>query len=348
VNTNDNQAGGARNLNVLSNAQLAQVRTAAAAAGITTSAYLSQTVANPFVGQLPGTNLNGSTVSRQQLLLPFPQFLSVNYGQESVGKIWYDSLQLTVEKRYSHGLTILGAYTWSKTEEALAFLNNQDAAPFKNIGSQDRPHRLVISTVYELPVGRGHRFLGNDNRWVELLVGGFQLNLQETIQSGTPVGLNGSYNLIGDPRIGVNRSKLTYFNTCTRLVNGNYQTPNAARNGLLTGAPNTVCSNPAWQQLDSSSLELRGTGFQSGSIRSPNAPIGNLSASKRFKFTDTVNAQFRFEAFNFTNTYIPNAPDTNPSSNTFGTISTSSANLIAPSGQSNLPRTVQLGFKLNF
>lgn len=346
INTNDNQAGGARNLNVLSNAQLAAARTAAAAQNITTSAYLSQTVNNPFAGLLPGSNLNGSTVSRQQLLLPYPQYTGVSYGQESVGKIWYDSLQLTVEKRYSHGLTILGAYTWSKTEEALAFLNNQDAAPFKNIGSQDRPQRLVISTVWEIPVGRGHHILGNDSRWMELLVGGFQLNLQETIQSGTPVGLNSGYNLIGDPRIGVTRTKLTYFNTCTRLVNGNLQTPNATRTGLLTGA--NACSNPVWQQLDSSSLQLRGTGFQSGYIRNPNAPIGNLSASKRFKFTDTVNAQFRFEAFNFTNTYVPNGPDTNPGSNTFGTISTSSANLVAPSGQSNLPRIVQLGMKLNF
>jgi len=346
VNTNDNQAGGARNLNVLSNAQIAQARTAATAAGITASAYLSQTVTNPFAGQLPGTNLNGGTVSRQQLLLPYPQFLNVAYGQESVGKIWYDSLQVMVEKRYSHGLTILGAYTWSKTQEALAFLNNQDAAPFKNIGAQDRPQRLVISTVYELPIGRGHRLLGHDNRVVELLVGGFQLNLQETIQSGAPVGLNGGYNLIADPRIGVSKSKLTYFNTCTLLANGSLQAPNAAHSGVVTGS--SVCTNPAWQQLNSANLDLRQTGFQSGSIRNPNAPIGNLSASKRFKFTESVNAQFRFEAFNFTNTYIPNGPDTNPSNGTFGTVSTSSSNLNAPNSQSNIPRTVQLGFKLNF
>jgi hypothetical protein len=206
----------------------------------------------------------------------------------------------------------------------------------------------VISTVYELPIGRGHRLLGHDNRWVELLVGGFQLNLQETIQSGTPVGLNGGYNLIADPRVGVSKSKLTYFNTCTLLSNGNYQTTNAAHSGVITGPAGSVCSNPAWQQLNSANLDLRQTGFQSGTIRSPNAPLGNLSASKRFKFTESVNAQFRFEAFNFTNTYIPNSPDTNPGNGTFGTISTSSANLSAPNSQANIPRIVQLGFKLNF
>lgn len=175
-NTNDNQAGGARNINVPSNSQLSQLRQAAIAAGFVRSSglyagtanlngYLSQTVTNPFAGLLPGTNLNGGTISRQQLLLPYPQFLNVAEGQESVGKIWYDSLQLSVEKRFSHGLTILGSYSWSRTEEALAFLNPQDASPFKNIGSQDRPQRFVVSAVYELPFGRGHELLANDNRW---------------------------------------------------------------------------------------------------------------------------------------------------------------------------------------
>lgn len=344
VNTNDNQAGGARNLNVLSNAQLGSLRQAAIAAGFVQSSgiyagtanlngYLSQPVTNPFAGSLPGTNLNGKTISRQQLLLPYPQFLGLNYGQESVGQVWYDSAQLSIEKRYSHGFTILGSYTWSKTEEALAFLNNQDTAPFKNIAAQDRPQRLVISAVYELPIGRGHNLLGNDNRAVELLVGGWQLSLQETIQSGAPVGLNGNYALLADPRIGVNRSKLQYFNTCTRQSSGKL-TGNC-------GATNIV----AWQQINSTEGDLRQTAFQSGFIRNPSAPIGNVSASKRFNFTDSVNAQFRFEAFNATNTYIPNGPDTNPASSTFGTISGGTS---APNGQSNIPRIVQLGFKLNF
>lgn len=354
VNTNDNQAGGARNINVLSTSQLSQLRQAASAAGFVQSSglysgtanlsgYLSQTVPNPFAGLLPGTNLNGTTISRQQLLLPYPQFLTVAEGQESVGKIWYDSFQMSVEKRYSHGLTILGSYTWSKTEEALAFLNPQDTAPFKNIGSQDRPQRLVISAVYELPFGRGHQMFANDNRWTELAVGGWELNLWYVIQSGTPTGLNSGYRLLADPRIGVSKSNLTYFNTCTLFANGQTLQPNAARTSV-----NQPCSNPVWQQINSTAGELTSMPFQSGYIRNPNAPIGNLSASKRFKFTETMNAQFRFEAFNYTNTYIPNGPNTNPSSGTFGTTSVSSANLNAPSGQSNIPRIVQMGIKFNF
>ena len=367
VNTNDNQAGGARNLNVLSTQQLTQLAQTAPpqtsgtcptptaqnpnppcsnalyAGTPNVSGYLSQTVPNPFAGLLPGSILNGSSISRQQLLLPYPQFQSVSYGQESVGKIWYDSLQLSVEKRYAHGLTILGAYTWSKTLEALAFLNPQDAAPFKNIGSQDRPQRLVISAVYELPFGRGHHWLGNDNRLTELAVGGWELNFWEVIQSGTPAGLPSGYRLLRDPRIGVNKSRFTYFNTCTLFADATMRQPNSTFTALSQN-----CTNPAWQQINSAAGELASMPFQSGYIRNPNAPIGNLSASKKFKFSETLNAQFRFEAFNFTNTYIPNGPNTNPTSTTFGTSSVSSSNPTYPSGQSNIPRVVQMGVKLNF
>lgn len=225
INTNDNQAGSARNLNVLSNDQISQARSAAAALSTSTktvspSAYLAQAVPNPFAGLLPGTNLNGMTVQRQQLLLRYPQFLGVAYGQESVGKIWYDSAQISLEKRYSHGFTILGAYTWSKTEEALSFLNNQDAAPFKNLSASDRPQRLVISSVYELPFGRGHRLGGNDSRPVEMLIGGWALNYIETIQSGAPTGLNGAAFPIRNPSEGVQKSYGEYFNTCVTQLNG--------------------------------------------------------------------------------------------------------------------------------
>ena len=335
INTNDNQAGGARNLNVLTPAQLRLGQ-----------AFLTQTVPNPFAGLLPGSSLNGATVQRGQLLLPFPQYLgnfpgnanggSVNYGQESVGKVWYDSAQLFVEKRYSRGLSLSAAFTWSKTQEALSFLNNQDAAPFKNIGAQDRPFRFTPAMVYELPFGHGHQFLANVPRWAELVVGGFQVQVLYVIQSGAPAGLNGNYSLIADPRINSPHTKTQFFNKCAVDVNN---VPLNAANCAASG--NIV----AFKQINASAGDLRQAPFFSGYIRNPNAPLGNASISKRLNITESINAQFRFEAFNFTNTYVPNGPVTDPSNGSFGTVS---GNTAVANGASNQPRIVQMGAKINF
>src|SRR6185437_11044176 len=87
INTNDNDAGGARNLNVLSAAQINSVQQTVADSPTgnnstyqTASQYLGTALPSPFAGNIPNTNRNGATLSRQQLLLPYPQFLSVNYG----------------------------------------------------------------------------------------------------------------------------------------------------------------------------------------------------------------------------------------------------------------------------
>lgn len=329
VNTNDNNTGGARNLNVLSTAQIQSARQAAAALGTTASSYLGQAVANPFAGLLPSTNLNGSTVSRQQLLLPYPQFLNVNYGQESVGQLWYNAAQISVEKRYSHGFTLMGAYTWSKTEEALAFLNPQDPAPFKNISAADRPQRLVISAIYELPFGRGQYFGSKVNRGLDLLIGGWQLNYIETIQSGAPTGLNGAAFPIQDPNTGVQKSRSTWFNPCVQQLNGT----------SLIGGTKTPCSNPAWRLTNSSNLDFRSTPFQAGYIRNPNAPNTDLSLIKRLRVTERYNGEFRLETFNLTNTAVYSGANTSPTSTAFG---------VVPTSQSNISRQVQLGFKFNF
>lgn len=65
-NTGDNQLGAARNINVNSAAQIAQFAQNAN--------YFNRSVPNPFAGLIPGTSLNGATITRGQLLRPFPQF----------------------------------------------------------------------------------------------------------------------------------------------------------------------------------------------------------------------------------------------------------------------------------
>ncbi len=164
--------------------------------------FLNDRLPNPFENLLPGTGINTSTVPRQQLLRPYPQFTSFNRQDIPNGKVWYNSLQVAVQKRYSHGLMVTAAYTLSKNLQALNYLNPQDAAPARSLVPWDRPHRLVLAPIYELPFGPGKRFLTSTNGLASRVVGGWQMMMNSTLQSGAPMTVPGNVFLLGDPRLG--------------------------------------------------------------------------------------------------------------------------------------------------
>jgi hypothetical protein len=323
VLTNDFNVGNARNLNVLTAEQLAQARA--------NPNFFNQSVPNPFAGLLPGTSLNGATVQRRQLLLPFPQFTSVTMALENVGKVWYDSLQASVERRTVGGLTVIGSYTFSKTLGALGFLNNQDAEPAKSVTDFDRPHVFVLSGVYQLPFGRDRRFFSDAGKGLNLLLGGWEYTFISRFQSGIPLNLPDNLNLLGDPVIEDNTAE-RYFNTCVLQANGTTRQPNATGTGFVTG-----CANPAFQVRGTDTL--RTIPFRIGGLRNPSPPQFDMSFNKSFIFTEDVRAQVRFEAFNVTNTPIFRGPEMNPNNSNFGRRSL---------GIANFPRQIQLGFKLYF
>jgi len=324
--TGDFNIGGARNLNVLSAETLERARTDAAY-----NTFLNAQVPNPFAGLLPGTALNAATVQRRQLLLPYPQFTNVTQGLENVGQIWYNSLQVSLEKRLSSGFTFVTAYTWSKAIGALTFLNDQDLEPTRAVTDEDRTHRLVISGVWQLPFGKGRRFGSGAGRATELLIGGWEYTWIATIQSGRPLNLPGNVDLIGDLTAG-DQTFDRYFNTCV-LPFGATQArqPNASNTGFES------CSNPAFAIRGPNTL--RTIPLRSSQVRLPSRPQFDMSLNKSFNFTETVRFQVRLESFNTFNTPIYGGPNTDPTSTNFGFITRN---------QANQPRNVQLGFKLVF
>lgn len=324
VLTGDFNTRGERNLNVLTAAQLADARQR--------PSFYNDPVPNPFAGLLPGTSLNGATTTRRQLLLPFPQFTSVTVNLENAGKVWYDSLQASVERRTASGLTVIASYTFSKTLGALNFINPQDAEPTKFVTDFDRPHVFVLSGVYQLPFGKGRRYFTDAGKATNLLLGGWEYNFIARFQSGRPMNLNtDAFELGGDPVIEDNVAEM-YFNTCTRLLNGTTRQPNASGNGFVPG-----CTNPVWFQRPVDTL--RTTPLRIASLREPSPPQFDMSLNKSFVFTETMRAQFRVEAFNITNTGVFNGPEMNPNSTGFGRRGT---------GIRNFPRQIQLGFKFYF
>ena len=80
---------------------------------------------NPFFGLMPTTAaaaLQGTTIARERLLRPYPQFDAVNTTTNE-GQSWYNALQTNLQRRFSRGFTVGSSYTYSRFTEAIEFLN---------------------------------------------------------------------------------------------------------------------------------------------------------------------------------------------------------------------------------
>jgi hypothetical protein len=141
----------------------------------------------------------GCTPSVAQALLPYPQYCSPLTGStENVGNSTYNSLQVKAEKRYASGLYILAAYTFSKlitdvggstqsfTDTGVSLvMSPYERHRNKSIAADDVPHSFSLAMVYELPVGKGKRFL-NTGGVVDRILGGWSTSTTVKLSSGTP------------------------------------------------------------------------------------------------------------------------------------------------------------------
>ncbi len=166
------------------NAQFNQVPDSALALGND----LNAVVANPFFGILPAaTNLGRATTTRSQLLRPYPWLTGLTQQWGTMAHSSYHALQVKFRKRYSGGLQFLGAYTWSKTLDDVSsvagFLGDQNPGYTNNnrrdldrsLSASHIPHNLAFNYQWELPVGKGRRFL-NRGGAVNQILGGWTLN----------------------------------------------------------------------------------------------------------------------------------------------------------------------------
>jgi hypothetical protein len=282
--------------------------------------FLSAQVPNPFRGLLPGTGFNGATIERQQLLRPFPQFASI-ISERYDGRSVYNSGQLRVERRFAQGYTVNLSYTFSKLIEEVSLLNPTDTRLERRISSDDYPHRLVVSGIYELPFGKRRHFFSDAGRWLDLLVGGFQIQGIYQYQSGRPLAL-GNVAYFGDPgelETNIDSRTVSTAGNPGRTV---FDTSGFFSPGVDIRLRNNVRAFPS-----------RLPGFRSMSI-------GQLDFSviKNINFTETMRLQLRAEFLNTTNTPQFGEPNLDPTSSNFGRVTS----------QVNLPRNIQVGIRFVF
>jgi hypothetical protein len=277
--------------------------------------FLSAQVPNPFYPLLPKTNLASTNVARSQLLRPYPQFSGVSSSQ-NIGYSWYHSLQIRGEKRFSAGLNASVSYTWSKTMEALGYLNPTDPRLEEVISSQDRTHRLTVSWLYELPFGRGKRFTGPANAVLSQLIGGWQVQGIYTAQSGAALGFGnaiftGNLHDIALPKDQRNVDR--WFN-----IDAGFE-----RNTARQFASNT---------------NIRTFPSRFSGVRADGPNNWDLSIIKNTRLREGMQLQFRGEAINALNHPQFTAPNTSPTSTAFGRVT----------GEFAWPRVIQFGLKALF
>ncbi|MGA2714452.1 MAG: carboxypeptidase-like regulatory domain-containing protein [Bryobacteraceae bacterium] len=234
----------------------------------------------------------------------------------------YNALQAKVEKRYTRGLTFIGAYAWSKTMSLGDTSGVQNALNWnadRAVSTQDMTQHFVGSAVYALPFGKGKTFGSGWNRWVNGALGGWSVGPIVTVNTGMPinlsvngdpantgstgvVGITDRPNVVGNPQL-ANPTVQEWFNTAAFAPNAKYTFGNAGRN-ILRG--------PGLVNLD-------------------------IAAHKSFQITERISAQLRLESFNATNTPALGNPNTVVGNPLFGQITSAGA-----------ARDNQIGLKILF
>jgi hypothetical protein len=275
--------------------------------GVANPSYLTQAVTNPFAGasQLAGTSLASATITRSQSLMPFPQFTGVTETAVPVGHSWYNSLEMRLRKQFSQGLTVLMVYTFAKAMEATSYLEPQYTFLDRELSSWDRTHNLDITASYEIPVGKGKRFLSNRGPVVDRILGNWQFNTFVVYLNGTPLATTNAIPA-RDPRLhGSDQSLVHYFDTCTLLTNG-------TRSNCVGDEPVT------WIQLAPN--QLRNFSLYSPNMRTPTVPRTNFSMFKIIPIRERMKMEFRASAFNAFNNKIYGSPNTTLTGATFGQV----------------------------
>jgi len=334
-----------------------------------TPAFCNENLPNPFKG-VPGfegtAHFFANTISRYNLNRPFPQFLAITELERNEGRVWYNSAQVLVNKRFSRGLSVSSTYTFSKSLEEATQLPGQqdntasyidDVARIKNrsLSFADRPHRFTISGVWELPFGKGRRLLGNAGKPLDLLFGGWEAAGSYIFNSGRPWQLPGNVDIV-DPNYADVDSKrifngVEYIQGVKPCVaqydknsNGTYKFDANGRPtySLTANSIKAGCTAPSFVIREQYMTRL--VPIRDAHIRRPSFQQFDINFSKTFRISERMRFQFRGEAYNLFNTpqYDERAFNTDPTSFDFGGINK------AVTGQSNFPRFWQLGFKFIF
>ncbi len=298
------------------------------------SALAQQAGIQPPYPNFTNPSIQRTTRNVAQALRPYPQYLNVvtgTQGGDKSGHSTYHALVIKADRRFSNGLTFQWNYTFSKL---LTDADSYDAGGTsqdqynrrleKSIGQYDQTHTLKMNTIFELPFGKGRKWL-NTGGIVNAVLGGWRIGAIQSYFSGTPMAVT-------------RNNPLPIFNGTTRPTITSYDNWRAP----LKGGD----FDPAVDRfLDRSAFPVQPSAFGNATrfnpvIRAFPAFNENISVGKSFPLGETRRIDFRWEAFNLFNRVRFDTTSTNFINNldstSFGVVS----------AQANDQRQMQLALKL--
>lgn len=285
--------------------------------------------------KLAGPNLNINQIEPAKLAAiaapvqrdrPFPQFGNVSILAPSIGTSNYYAGVLRVEKRFAKGFNLLGSYTWSKflsdTDDAgsafgtgFGYSNYYDRRSDYGPSANDIPHRLSVSSVYELPFGKGRRYFNTPVAGT--IFGNWNVGVVAILQSGPPVTIT------------------TQANNTLAFSSG-AQRANVTGDPILANDEKTLArwfNTAAFSQPAAKTFGTAGRGI----VRADGIVTLDVSLRKNFFFTERRVFQFNmefFNAFNHPNFGLPNASFGSPG---FGSVASAGS-----------ARTLQAGLRFAY
>jgi hypothetical protein len=261
----------------------------------TQRAALDQTVANPFFQILtpekfPGQLRNQRTVTRRSLLSTYPQYGSLTQFNTDGVENRYHAIQIKAQRNFANGLMFLLAYNYNR-ERNTFFFNDIDefASRFTWLAANNPRHRIAAAGVWDVPVGKGRRYLGSPHPVVNAIFGGWATSFLMFYNSGGFLRFPTQIAPEQSPRID-NRSREAWFSTSS-----------FARQPAFTPR-----SNP----------------YQYPDLTGPRNWNLDATLSKFFALTERFRLELRLESYNVTNSFVPNDPVTNVLLPTFGRTTT--------------------------
>jgi hypothetical protein len=267
-----------------------------------------------------------------QALRPYPQYAAISTGVQNgdkSGHSSYHAMVLQMDRRFAKGLSMNWNYTLSKllTDSDTYFADGGSAMDHynrrleKSIGRFDQTHVLKFSTLYELPFGRGKRWLSGGI--ASHVLGGWRISGIQIYSSGFPVALTRNNSL--PLQNGSNRPFVDSYENWRAPIQGEKFDPNVDK--FLKPA-NQFPAQPAHLYGNVTRFNPKLRGFWNKNE--------NISLAKSFRFSENGRIDIRGEAFNLLNRAIFGTGNTNLNSATFGVVN----------DQINTPRQMQVGLKL--